>query len=206
MCGVSPPDYATAGKSEYPETGGFLFALREWPARACKFRGAFGKPCAVSVRFRCHIRVMKNFLVPVDFSSVTEDVIDSAVNFARAFEGKVVLLHVVQPPVIVTGEYALPVEVMQDAMTAGENSAKAKLAEYHELFRNTGIDCAVSVRHGPPVEVIREIATEVGADYVIMGSHGHGKLYDFLVGSTASGVIKKTKCGIIIVPPADKKP
>lgn len=147
---------------------------------------------------------MKTFLVPVDFSSVTEDVIDSAVNFARAFEGQVVLLHVVQPPVIVTGEYALPVEVMQDAMAAGENSAKSKLAEYHELFRNAGIDCSVSVRHGPPVDVIREIAAEVSADYVIMGSHGHGKLYDFLVGSTASGVIKKTKCGIIIVPPADK--
>ncbi len=148
---------------------------------------------------------MKTFLVPVDFSSVTEDVIDSAVSFARAFEGKVVLLHVVQPPVIVTGEYALPVEVMQEAMVAGENSAKTKLNDYHEMFRTGAIDCAVSVRHGPPVEVIREVAAEVSADYIIMGSHGHGKLYDFLVGSTASGVLKKAKCGIIIVPPADKE-
>jgi nucleotide-binding universal stress UspA family protein len=44
----------------------------------------------------------------------------------------------------------------------------------------------------------------VKADYVIMGSHGHGKLYDFLVGSTASGIIKKATCGVIIVPPTDK--
>ncbi|MBI3885257.1 MAG: universal stress protein [Opitutae bacterium] len=149
---------------------------------------------------------MKTFLVPVDFSSVTEAVIDSAVGFARAFAGRVVLLHVVQPPVIVTGEYALPVEVMQDAMTAGENSAKVELAEYHGRLRDAGLDCSVAVRHGPPVEVIHEEATETKADYVIMGSHGHGKLYDFLVGSTASGVLKKAKCGVIIIPPTNKAP
>ena len=93
---------------------------------------------------------------------------------------------------------------VQEALTAGENSAKAKLSHYHEMFHTGDIDCSVSVRHGPPVVVIREVADEVSADYIIMGSHGHGKLYDFLVGSTASGVIKKAKCGIIIVPPADK--
>ncbi len=147
---------------------------------------------------------MKTFLVPVDFSAVSEAVIDTAVSMARAFEGKVLLLHVVQPPVVVTGEYALPVEVMQEAMTAGENSAKEKLAVYDGMFRTAGIDCQFSVRHGPPVQIILEEAARTKADYILMGSHGHGKLYDFLVGSTASGVIKRAKCGIIIVPPEEK--
>ena len=147
---------------------------------------------------------MKTFLVPVDFSAVTDEVIDTAVTFARAFEGKVHLLHVVQPPVV-TSEFALPVEVLQEAVTAGEKSAKGKLEAHVALFRKAGLPCEARVAHGPPVALIREEAARVQADYIVMGSHGHGKLYDFLVGSTASGVIKKAKCGVIIVPHAEKQ-
>lgn len=146
---------------------------------------------------------MKTFLVPVDFSAVTDEVIDTAVTFARAFDGKVNLIHVVQPPVV-TSEFALPAEVLQEAVTAGEKAAKTKLDVHVELFRTAGVTCEARVAHGPPVTMIREEAERVQADFIIMGSHGHGKLYDFLVGSTASGVMKKAKCGIIIVPQKDK--
>ena len=146
---------------------------------------------------------MKTFLVPIDFSAVTEEVIDTAVSFARAFEGKVAMIHVVQPPVV-TSEFALPVEVLQEAIAAGERAAQKKLDDYVQMFRTTGIECSAKVCHGPPVTMIREEAERVKADYIIMGSHGHGKLYDFLVGSTASGVMKKATCGIIIVPHGDK--
>lgn len=147
---------------------------------------------------------MKTFLVPVDFSPVTDEVIDSAVGFARAFGGKVVLVHVVQPPVVATAEYALPVEIIQEAMDANEKAAKAKLAGFNDLFRAAGIASEIKVLIGPPVTLIREEAEKARADYIIMGSHGHGKLYDFLVGSTASGIIKKARCGVIIIPPSDK--
>lgn len=147
---------------------------------------------------------MKTFLVPVDFSPVTDEVIDAAVGFARAFGGKVILVHVVQPPVVATAEYALPVEIIQEAMDANEKAAKTKLAAFSEMFRTASIACEVKVLIGPPVTLIREEAEKGKADYVIMGSHGHGKLYDFLVGSTASGVLKKARCGMIIVPPKDK--
>lgn len=149
---------------------------------------------------------MKTFLVPVDFSPVTDQVIDTAVEFARAFGGKVVLLHVVQPPVVATAEYALPVEVIQEAVDASEKSATVKLAKFTDLFRKAGIGCDSKVLLGPPVTLIREEAAKAKADYILMGSHGHGKLYDFLVGSTASGVIKKSTCGVIIIPPKDKAP
>jgi nucleotide-binding universal stress UspA family protein len=147
---------------------------------------------------------MKTFLVPVDFSPVTEEVIDTAVSFARAFGGGVSLVHVVQPPVV-TSEFALPVDVLQEALTAGEKAARDKLDGYAAMIREAGLSCEVNVVHGPPVTMIREEAEKVKADYIIIGSHGHGKLYDFLVGSTASGIIKKATCGVVIVPPADKQ-
>ncbi len=147
---------------------------------------------------------MKTFLVPVDFSAVTEKVIVAAQAFARAFQGRIALLHIIEPPVVAGGEYALPVEVVDEAVNVTRKGALEKLTAWQASLRQAGVDCSVAVGVGSPVRRILEEAAKVGADYVIMGSHGHGKLYDFLVGSTASGVIKRAKCGVIIIPPADK--
>ena len=145
---------------------------------------------------------MKTFLVPVDFSAVTEKVIDDSVGLARAFGGNVNLLYVVQPPAVATAEYALPAEVIQEAMNVTDRSARDKLAKYAGRFRNAGLACETAVVVGQPVEIILEQSRKLGADYIVMGSHGHGKLYDFLVGSTASGVLKKARCAVIILPSA----
>ena len=45
---------------------------------------------------------MKTILVPIDFSGVSREVMQCALRLARGFEARVVLLHVVLPPVIVT--------------------------------------------------------------------------------------------------------
>ncbi len=147
---------------------------------------------------------MKTFLVPVDFSPVTEDVIGNAIAFARAFGGKATLLHVVQPPVVATTEYALPVEIIQEALDVTEKSAREKLDRYAAMFREAGLQAEPKVLIGPPVRHILEEAGRCQADYIIIGSHGHGRLYDFLVGSTASGIIKRARCGIVILPTGEK--
>lgn len=147
---------------------------------------------------------MKTFLVPVDFSAVTGTVIDTAIEFSQSLGGSIVLLHVIQPPAV-TGDYALPIEVLQEAASASEKSARGHLEKHEAKARAAGITIESVIRQGTPVHLIREEAAARKADYIIMGSHGHGKLYDFLVGSTASGVLKKASCGVIILPPADKQ-
>ena len=148
---------------------------------------------------------MKTFLVPVDFSSITERVIDSALAFARVFKGKVELLHIVQAPVIATAEYALPAEVIQEAVNVSNGASQRKLTAYSERFLKEGIVCTAKTLIGAPVPLIRDEAAKSNADFILMGSHGHGKLYDFLVGSTASGVLKKARCGVIIIPYSDQE-
>jgi nucleotide-binding universal stress UspA family protein len=154
-------------------------------------------------RWRVYNAGMKTFLVPVDFSAVSKEIVDTAVTFAHSFSGKVVLLHVIQPPII-TSEYALPVEAVQEAIIASEKDASDKLTAYSAQFQAAGVGLEAIVRHGPPVHAILEEAQKVDADFIIMGSHGHGKIYDLLVGSTASGVIKEARCGVIIMPSVGK--
>ena len=146
---------------------------------------------------------MKTFLVPVDFSSVSKKIVDTTVSFARSFGGKVVLLHVIAPPIIIS-EYVMPVEVALEPTVASKEPATTKLNAYAGVLQAAGLSVEAIVRHGPPINAILEEAEEVNADFIIMGSHGHGKLYDLLVGSTASGVLKSAKCGVIIMPHEEK--
>jgi nucleotide-binding universal stress UspA family protein len=142
---------------------------------------------------------MKTYLVPVDFSAVSGRIVEAGVGFARAFGGKVVLLHVVPPPII-TSEYALPLGAVQEMVETSEQAAETRLGQLAKDCVAADLEVEPLVRSGPPVATILATAAKVHADYIIMGSHGHGKIYDLLVGSTTSGVIKGARCGVVILP------
>lgn len=160
-------------------------------------------PCTVGLLCDSML-TMKTFLVPVDFSAVTDHVVDTAVSLARSLDGKVILAHVIQPPLAIS-EYGLPVEALQpDNIIIIEQTATSCLAELEERVAKEGVSVSTVLLHGAPVATLLEEADKVQADYIVMGSHGHGKFYDLLVGSTASGLLKRAKCALVILPPAAK--
>ncbi len=60
----------------------------------------------------------------------------------------------------------------------------------------------IIVKAGNPVDEIVEIAKEQNFDLIIMGTHGHGELEELMVGSTASGVILKSKVPVLVARPS----
>jgi nucleotide-binding universal stress UspA family protein len=106
------------------------------------------------------------------------------------------LLHVVPPPVVIN-EYSPEAERLADEE---QQSAEQSLEYWKQSLKNEGVEAEAALRHGPPVATILDEALRTNADYVVMGSHGHGALYNLLVGGTASGVIQKSPCPVVIVP------
>jgi len=43
-------------------------------------------------------------------------------------------------------------------------------------------------------------ADAVNADFIVMGSHGHGAMYNLLVGSVTEGVLKRSTRPLLLVP------
>lgn len=142
---------------------------------------------------------MKTILAPIDFSSATETVVEEAANLARAMEGKVVLLTVLQPPAI-TNEYSALVDNLAEIMAAGEENAARRLAEIESKLKAAQVPVETVQLNGPPIRLIVEQAKELGASYIVMGSHGHTALYDLLVGSTTHGVLMRASCPVVITP------
>lgn len=142
---------------------------------------------------------MKTILVPVDFSEVSEKVMDTAALMAKSFNAKLVLLHVAAPEPEFIGYDPGPVSV--------RNSVARELVDEHQRIHRMdkqleqrGLSVTSLLIQGYPVEKILEEAAKLKADMIVMGSHGHGALHNLLVGSVAEGVMRKTTCPVLVVP------
>ena len=142
---------------------------------------------------------MKTILVPVDLSAAGPRACDAACDLARLMQARLVLLHVVQPPPVMAMEiYALDAGQAEEMIEAAENAGTDRLRALAERCAKRGVEAEVIHRIGLPVVEI--LARAKKADYIVMGSHGHGAMYDLLVGSTTHGVLKKAPCPVIVVP------
>lgn len=146
---------------------------------------------------------MKKILVPVDFSSVSRFVIAEAARLAHLIKGRVILMHVVQPPTIVTDYGPLLGEVVQYT-AAAEKGADRHLAQLSAQLRKQHIANQTVRATNFPVLRILEQAKKFAVDYIVIGSHGHTAFYDLLIGSTASGVLKRAPCPVVVVPSPNK--
>lgn len=146
---------------------------------------------------------MKNILVPVDFSDVTPQVVETARKFAASFQANLVLLNVAEPEPDFVGFEAGPPAV-RVATARDFKVERQRLDDLKTQLANGS--CQVTALHiqGPIVEKILHEAGEQQADLIVMGSHGHGAIYDLLVGSVTHGVIKDARCPVVVVPSVNK--
>jgi nucleotide-binding universal stress UspA family protein len=140
---------------------------------------------------------MKTILVPVDFSDVTERVVDTAASLALAFGSRVVLVHVAAPEPEFVGYDPGPRSV-RTAVAADIHAEQKRLQDFKPKFGTADI-VALHVQ-GPTPDEILTLARDHDADLIVMGSHGHGALFHLLTGSVTTTVLKRATCPVLIVP------
>ena len=137
-------------------------------------------------------------LVAVDFSEVSASVYAAAVELAARMHSEVVVVNVTEPQVDYVG-LAAPLEyVARDNEL--EKILEARLNAAREAFEMRGVAVKVEHHWGPVVGSVLERAQKLGAGLVVLGSHGHGAVYNLLVGSVAAGVIKHSPVPVLVVP------
>ena len=142
-----------------------------------------------------------NLLVAVDFSAVTERVIDTAAVLARACGGTITILHVARPEPDFVGYEAGPQSVRDQVATEFRSQRRA-LHEHAERLRTAGVEATPMVVQGRIAETIVDLAVRGGAALIVVGTHGRGAMMDLLVGSVSEGVIRRSPIPVVVVPPA----
>lgn len=147
---------------------------------------------------------MKRIVALVDFSDMTFKLLKQAHQLASAFGSEVVLLHVVSPdPVVV--DFGMAPTVYRPPSPETIAAEGNRLAELQESMEKFGVRTSTRQIQGTRVEDLIEECQRLGADLIIVGSHGHGSLYNLLVGSITSQVLKSAPCPVLVVPAADEK-
>ncbi len=129
-------------------------------------------------------------VVALDDSDASDLIVDALPHFQQFGTKKITLVTVV--PVPFTGERT---EFKTDAHTE-------RLHGYKAILEEKGFVVDVDLRSGtyfyPPSEILSS-AKEHDADFVIIGSRGHSKVQEMLLGSTATEVLHRSRLPVFLI-------
>ncbi|MCC6508642.1 MAG: universal stress protein [Pirellulaceae bacterium] len=133
---------------------------------------------------------MQRILVPVDFSSTEAAAIEFAESIAKSNGGRLIFVHVQEPPRYYAGE-------MYYGVSEPETAQLSKMLE--EIKPS---DASVPAEHhllaGDPATEIVRVADEEGVDLIVVGSHGRTGLYRMLMGSVAESIVRSANCPVVV--------
>jgi nucleotide-binding universal stress UspA family protein len=149
---------------------------------------------------------LTHILCPVDFSEVSAHALDHARVVAGRYHARITLLYVHAP--------ALPAvsESVGVSMPAGRVEAATieGLREAARSFAGPAVEgmqqVAVIVDGGHPAPQILARAAALGADLIVMGTHGASGFQHFMLGSVTEKVLRKASCPVLTVPPRAHAP
>ena len=143
-------------------------------------------------------------LVPVDFTTFSEEALLFASELAEKLGAKLLVLHVIHDPLEAPGFYAHKGK-MKKFLRSMEEAAEEMMDEFLKKMRNIHLEQAPIKKAipllvvGTPVTRIVEIAEKKQARMIIIGSHGRTGLSHLLVGSKAEQVVRLSPIPVTVV-------
>jgi nucleotide-binding universal stress UspA family protein len=138
-------------------------------------------------------------LAAVDLSKASAYVIEAVDRVAMATDAEVCLLHVVVPLPSIAGPEFHPVLEPQE-VSERYLEEKEQLDLLAGQLTEAGVNATGSIVQGDPVKTILSEAKRLDAELIVVGSHGHGLLFDALVGSVSAGLLRRSPLPVLIVP------
>lgn len=126
---------------------------------------------------------IKTILHPTDFSKPSDHALRFACALARDYQARLLLLHVVEPPVYY-GELGMTVPLPADFHA----SLHQRLA--HLVPSACGLLVETILVEGNASQQILRVAAEHHCDLIVLGTHGRTGLSRVLLGSVAEEVIR----------------
>lgn len=143
-------------------------------------------------------------LIAVDLSDVSRGMLRVARQYAKQLSARVWLVHVAPPDPDFVGYEPGPQHV-RDTVAREFHEEHRALHDEAGLFTASGLDATPLMIQGPTVQTLLDEAGKLGADVIMIGSHGHGVLRQMLMGSVCEGVLHKSTRPVLVIP-IPKKP
>lgn len=140
----------------------------------------------------------RRILVPTDFSPAADAALQWARALGGAFDADLVLLHVLDLNIGALAGFPSNLAMVP---AAGELLERIRTETSEEMTRLAARfpGAQALIREGPPRAVILEVAQEVRADLLVMGTHGRTGLTHVFFGSVAEYVVRHSRIPVLTV-------
>jgi nucleotide-binding universal stress UspA family protein len=144
----------------------------------------------------------KKILIAVDNSICAEKAAKVGYEIASKFDAEVALINIIEPaPATVNPDFTLS-PVFLEAYDNSEENSHLLLKEIENKHSNGVTTTYLSIIDTASHGIVQQ-AEEWKAELIVIGTHGRGGLYHFLMGSVAEHVARKSACPVLIVPNKD---
>jgi nucleotide-binding universal stress UspA family protein len=151
---------------------------------------------------------MKRILVPTDFSKPAQIAVEVARDIAKKAGAELLLLHVIEEATggsfNVEGQVNLEGNMEEKMFTlALIKKARKQMETLLNSSLVEGVKVKSALRMGTPFHGMRTIITDSKVDLVVMGTAGHTKVEEMIIGTNTEKVVRHAKCPVLTV---HKKP
>ena len=143
------------------------------------------------------MNVIRHILVALDFNPISAHSFDYAVDLAEHLGARLTVLHVYSLAVLMAldGEYLPTAEGASNKAEEAQRHLDAALA----LHAGRKVQMHGVLRVGSAAEEVCAQAKELGADLIVVGTHGRGAIGRALLGSVAQSVLHHASVPVLTV-------
>ena len=143
-----------------------------------------------------HTDSIERIVVPFDFSADSVWALETAKELAATYGSRLDVVHAIMPPMAAGGvaDSPLPSGVWVDI----EKKIREDLVQRVESTAGPEVPIETHVLEGRAAGRITKFAEEMGADLIVIGSHGLSGLRRFLLGSVSERVVRSAHCPVLV--------
>ena len=142
--------------------------------------------------------MFKTILWATDGSETAAHALPYALGLAESDKARLVIVHAREIFIGRGGGYPV---------LADESELRDRIHHQVEALQSDGLDATYVVRTCTATHAARtiaEIAEEVGADLIVVGTHGYGRVANLLLGSVTQGLLHAGVCPVLAVPTGER--
>lgn len=133
---------------------------------------------------------MNRIIVPLDGSDLSERAVDLGESFARAYGGRLELIHILEEPIAIN---------LQPGLLASNRLAAEQYLQHIAEHRSKELDISSYVFRGQSVRELLKLAGDEPETMIVMSTHGRGGLGRLMLGSVADKVLRGASVPVALV-------
>jgi nucleotide-binding universal stress UspA family protein len=142
------------------------------------------------------VKPFRHVVVATDFSECSNAAVDAAIELAKRYDAGLTLVHVVEIPTYAyAGAEWMPLdmtpvhEAAHEAMERALTEAQKRMPSARAKLESTG----------PAWQRIIAVARDLGADLIVLGTHGRTGIKHALIGSVAERVVRHSHIPVLTI-------